>query len=359
MKGKGNRLSAIARVALLFLIFCAACTALSPPAPVETWKFAVLCDTRGDDGGGPGKTCLNDEVVGAIARDIRREGCELVIMPGDLVNGFWANGGDRPPGIGRGSTPYKRQFANWKKAMAPCYEAGIRVYAIRGNHEYGWAAESPFKPPYDLVAAPGLEEAFIEAFGDDNPDNGPPGEKELTYCVDNRNARFLGLDEYAAPHRVNQDWLEENLSGCRLPHIFVFGHEPAFRAKHPDCLASYPEARDLFWSSLGRAGARVYFCGHDHFYARSLIGDEAGREIFQIINGAGGAPLRKWDGNYRDPRVKPGFFATGVYGYNLVLVRGHEVTIQFKRWDGNNAWTVIDSFSYDVFSPSRPGPGWS
>ncbi|MCX5823636.1 MAG: metallophosphoesterase [Deltaproteobacteria bacterium] len=59
-----------------------------------------------------------------------KEGAELVIFPGDLVNGWYAI-----------NTPYADQFATWRKAMAPAYDAGIKVYPVRGNHEDGpWYA---------------------------------------------------------------------------------------------------------------------------------------------------------------------------------------------------------------------------
>ncbi len=137
MSVNGKRFLKIVCIVVLFAICIIGCSHRGLAPLVENWKFAVMCDTRGDNTRTPGKTCLNDEVVKAIARDIKREGCELVIVPGDMVNGWIANGGEKICGISKGSTSYERQFANWKEAMDPCYGSGIKVYTIRGNHEHG------------------------------------------------------------------------------------------------------------------------------------------------------------------------------------------------------------------------------
>ena len=89
------------------------------------------------------------------------------------------------------------------------------------------------------------------------------------------------LDEYAGiahqrVHYVNQAWLESQLEGNVKPHVFAFGHEPAFRALHYDCLDMHPDRRDAFWNSLKAAGSRAYFCGHDHFYDHARVDDGDG-----------------------------------------------------------------------------------
>ena len=60
--------------------------------------------------------------LAAIAEEIVSQGCELVIVPGDLINRWWANGG----------TAYAYQFQLWGTIMQPVYEAGIPVYPVRG-----------------------------------------------------------------------------------------------------------------------------------------------------------------------------------------------------------------------------------
>lgn len=310
----------------------------------KTWTFAVMCDTRGDgtyynnSNNTLTQKCINDSAIRAIAADIVKDGCDLVLVPGDMVYG----------GENNSSTPYDKQFKNWKSSMSPVYSAGIKVYTVRGNHEYTKSMNS--SAPYDIVPEPAMENAYMKALGSDNPDNGPEGEKYLTYSFTHKNAFFLGLDEYAGPHthEVNQEWVNSQLANNSQPHIFVFGHEPAFKLYHNDCLETYPIDRDKFWNSIGKAGCHVYFCGHDHFYNRALIQDDSGNEIYQVIDGSCGAPIKKWEiSEYNEnPRFKLKYHNYIDCGYVLVTVHGNDVNGEWKALNssGNPEWVMKDSF---------------
>jgi hypothetical protein len=333
---------------LLALMGCAGTGGFRADAENRPWKFAYINDTRGDNTNTPGKSGINDVVVRMMAVDIVKEGASLVITGGDAVNGFFGNGG----------TGYGAQFANWRTAMAPVYNAGIPVYPVRGNHEFGPLEKRlPWPPVYPAPAVrpvPELLDAYRAAFRDSYiPKNGPPGEEGLTYSFSHKNAFFVALDQYGDhPQRVNQGWLTGEFSRNRLPHVFVYGHEPAFRVLHSDCLAYYPVERDRFWDSIGDAGGRVYFAGHDHLYNRALITDSKGREIRQVIAGTGGAPLAKWPGEYAEgSRVKKEFADSDHYGYVIVTIEGPKAAIDWKAIvkDGSAMkWKVLDSFSYTV-----------
>jgi hypothetical protein len=149
---------------------------------------------------------------------------------------------------------------------------------------------------------------------------------------------IVALDQYAGVkhqivHSVNQSWLDPQLTGRPKPHVFVFGHEPAFAALHTDCLDDHADRRDAFWRSLKRAGARLYFCGHDHFYDHARVDDRDGEprnDIHQLIVGTAGAPPYSWtppyDGNNGDFHVTQVYHAE-VYGYVLVEVEDLNVTL--------------------------------
>ena len=309
----------------------------------------MLCDTRGDSNPLNGdKSGVNEAVVNAAAKDIVKQGADLVIVPGDMVSGSYAT-----------RTPYATQFATWRKAMSPVYEAGIKVYPVRGNHEVGpfmnydkypWPPTEKNNPV--INAMPALKTAFLEAFNDPwIPTNGPEGEKGLTYSFATHNALFVGLDEYVNPIKVNQAWLEGVLKANKLPHVFVYGHDPAFRVVHTDSLASYPQARDTFWDSLGRAGARVYFCGHDHFYNRAHVHDQAGNIIYQVLPGSGGAPFSKWQPRQyaEGAKVVNDFHDEVHYGYVLVTIDETKVRIEWKARvnEGEpDEWKTLDTFAY-------------
>ena len=317
-------------------------------ASPASWKYAVISDTQDNNKEKPDKTCLKDRVVRAISEDIVREKPDFVIVTGDLVNGWFRNSG----------TDYATQYDNWKKTMAPVYQAGIRVYPIRGNHDSGPERlalpplPSHLEPPPDTPVV--LKKAFQTAFTESYiPHNGPVEEEGLTYSFVHKNAFIVGLDQYTGgEHKVNQAWLDRTLSGKRLPHIFIFGHEPAFGAGHPDNLAFFPQERDLFWNSLGKARARIYFCGHDHFYNRALIPDQASHPIRQIIAGTGGGPLKPWSGVYKDSdRVKGEYHNGDYHGYLLVTVDGPQVTVAWKalvNQGAMNTWQTLDTFIYSI-----------
>ena len=155
--------------------------------------------------------------------------------------------------------------------MKPVYDAGIPVYVCRGNHELGdvWSTYP------DPGAKPDPNDNFmlrwVNVFGNDLypkqklPANGPVGERYMTYSVDHKNALIVVLDQYDGAshnfaHKVNQAWFDEQLAANTKPHVFVTGHEAAFRTLHTDCLDYYPARRDAFWKSIKRAGGRTYMC---------------------------------------------------------------------------------------------------
>lgn len=328
----------------LFALLAVSCirSGVLPGEDQKSWKFAVISDTQGDNKEADHKTCINDAVLGAIAKDIAKEKPDLVLAAGDLVNGWFRNGG----------TDYDTQYANWKKAMRPVYQAGIRVYLIRGNHDSGpeRLALPPLpahlEPPPDTVHR--LKKTFKKHFAD-NPQNGPTEEKGLTYSFVHKNAFFIGLDQYAGgQHKVHQEWLDGQLEVNQSSHLFVYGHEPAFGANHKDNLGFFAKERDAFWNSLGRAGGKLYFCGHDHFYNRALIPDDAGHPIRQIIAGTGGGILKKWPGRYQNARVQGAYHNDKRQGYILVTVEAVRVTVRWKaltQRTSGDVWQIPDTFS--------------
>jgi hypothetical protein len=312
----------IVALCLFVVVFAAGCVEDDSTEPeTDQWRFAVFCDTRGDNNNTSGKSGINDLVVGAIARAIANDSCDLVLVPGDMANGWCQNG----------STPYEVQFTNWKRAMEPVYSAGITVHTIRGNHENG-----PLDWPHSS--------------------NGPSGEENLTYSFAHKNAFFVGLDTYINPHRVNQEWLDGQMENNSQPYVFVFGHEPAFKVNHPDCMACYPNARDEFWNTIGSAGGRIYFCGHDHLYNRACVPDDSGSEIRQMVIGSCGAPPASWSPPYNDSHVVGEYRNDLDYGYVLVTVYPEYAEVEWIAWNGTGdpVWTTLDNFTLSVTaSPKR------
>ncbi len=246
---------------------------------------------------------ISAEIAGAVLND----DIKLIIVAGDLVES-----GPATP-----TNTLHSRLTTWRDAFAPVYASGIGVYVVRGNHE----DDAP-----DNLAI--WNSVFSGAYA--MPGNGPVGESNLTCSFTHSNAFFIGLDDYTNIHRVNQPWLNQQLASNTRPHVFVFGHEPAFKAFHTDGLDDYPEERNAFWSSLTAAGARVYLCGHDHFFNVARIDDGDGNatnDLYQFIVGTGGTtnwPPQRYNYNGTNAPYTLVNLAsvTNTYGYLLVEISG-------------------------------------
>jgi hypothetical protein len=302
----------------------------------ERWRFIITCDSRGSV-----LTGINDAILSEMVRETLRSDVDFLIFAGDLVYGAGV-----PP------DRFERQLWTWVAIMRPLYDAGIAVYVCRGNHEQGdtWYTD-PNEPPNPLD---NYAIRWLNVFGSDAhpelrlPDNGPANEKHMSYAVVHKNALVIGLDQYAgmwhhAVHSVNQGWLDSQLEVNTKPHVFVFGHEPAFRTYHPDCLDAHPDQRDAFWRSLKAAGTRLYTCGHDHYYDNARVDDGDGdpnNDIHQLIVATAGAPPYTWSPPYRGDNGD--FLVSQLYhaqrwGYVVVDVNGLDVTTTWMERQNNDS----------------------
>ncbi|MCE5185440.1 MAG: metallophosphoesterase [Planctomycetaceae bacterium] len=287
------------------------------------WSFVIGGDSRGNDNG------INAPVLGEIAGEIVRQKADFVVVPGDLVSG----------GL---MSSLKKQFLNWRKCMEPVYRAGIGVYPVRGNHDVR-----------DSEGTKAWKRVFSGSYR--LPSNGPANQRGLTYSVEHRNALLIGLDQYVVLNRVDQRWLDAQLSANRQPHVFVFGHAPAFGLDHNDCLDDHPEERDAFWASLKKAGCRMYICGHDHFFDHAQVDDGDGNplnDIDQYVVGTAGAPLKNWDPPYKGPnggKVIGQLRHEKEFGYVLVEVLNdwHYRTTWYGRAEGGR---YVAGASHDYIS---------
>ncbi len=336
---------------LFFLLLVFDCinssTEIVLTGPRIVWKFAVISDTQNDHCDVNVKSCINDKILKTIAVDIAAGMPDFVLVSGDLVNGWLRHDG----------RDYSGQYADWKEAMYPVLNAGIKIYPVRGNHDSGPELYVVRPLPEELDLLPGSPEELEQGYNEQIveclvPENGPEGEEGFTFSFVYRNALVIGLDQYAdRQHRVNQAWLDATLAANNRQHIFVFGHEPAFMADHKDNLSFFPNERNLFWDSIGKAGGRIYFCGHDHFYNRALIPDSKGNPVWQVTAGTGGGELQSWSGRYGNgDKVECEYHNDDYYGYVLVTVDGCDVKVEWRALvdPDNNGWQVMDEFSYNA-----------
>ena len=291
----------------------------------QPWHFIVVGDSRGEGVG------VNTEIFSEIVAQIVSNDPEFVMFPGDLINGDKKN-----------AEGHRAQLISWREHMQPVYDAKIEVYPVRGNHDKG--------PKEGGVGIGIWNDIFSGSYT--LPDNGPEGEKNLTYSVKHKNALILALDNYIVTgQEINQAWVDEQFANSNLPHVFVMGHEPAFSANHKDCLDDHLEQRNEFLDSITKEGGRTYFCGHDHFYdhiSADHDGDSS-NDIHQFIVGTAGAPIHTHDGQYKGDNEPYGLTrvaGSGQYGYLIVSVDGANVTTTWVERVGKNDYQPRDMWSY-------------
>ncbi len=294
---------------IVFVCIILIISSFTVSASAEKWNFIITGDSRGFNNG------VHTDILAEIVQETIDQNAEFILFPGDLVNGSSTQ------------SVLESQLNTWIDTMQPLYDAGIGVYPVRGNHETGPLAawHNVFSGSYAL------------------PSNGPAGEVNLTYSVAHKNVFFVGLDQYVNLHRVNQTWLNNQFAANTNPHIFVFGHEPAFAVQHSDCLDDYPTDRNTFWFSLRDAGCKVYACGHDHFYDHAAVDDgdaNQANNVHQYIVGTAGAPLRYWSppytGNNGSMNVTQ---VQHVAQYGYVLVEVLDDTSYKMSWYERNDFT--------------------
>jgi hypothetical protein len=222
--------------------------------------------------------------------------------------------------------------------MQAVYDSGVVVLPCRGNHDAGSKAswDAVFSGPYAL------------------PANGPAGEGNVTFSWQYDNVLVIGLDQYTTFRRINQTWLDAQFAADTSHHVFVLGHEPAFKVQHSDCLDDYPVDRNIFWQSMEQRGVRAYFCGHDHFYDHADIDDgdsQDNDDIHQFVVGTAGAPLRddgSYDGNNGDwTPIRAHHMKE--YGYLLVDIEQDSVTMQwYERNTSGDYVPGADFWAYSV-----------
>ncbi|MEI6128304.1 MAG: hypothetical protein WCQ99_17285 [Pseudomonadota bacterium] len=167
----------------------------------------------------------------------------------------------------------------------------------------------------------------------------------------------MALDQYPdnlETHTVNQAWLDAQFAANALPHVFVFGHEPAFFAGDRVCLDLAPDGRNTLWNSIAAEGGRTYFCAHDHKYAHARIdnGDSSpDNDLHQFIVATAGtsfynAPVYSGD---NAPFTPVDVFHEMQFGYVLVEVGNKTVTMTWKHRTAPGVYAAAgDVFTYTL-----------
>lgn len=328
--------------------------------PTEPLRIVVAGDGRADypPASSPGKSLraededgINKVITREMVQAVLDEKAKALLWTGDLTN---VTEGD--------AATFERQLLAWRDIVKPLYDRGVAVLPARGNHEVVWY--DPSDPTHTARSIPDAKKTWDKVFSGRYalPSNGPPDEKNISFYYATGSVLCVGLDQYKdgdtpRRHAINQAWFDQVLNDHKKPFVFAYGHEPAFVAgNHKDILGTSParsDTRDAMWESLIRAGARVYICGHDHFYDHMVVkrdGSETGPEMHQLTAGSAGAPFAKGTGYQPDPgwKLTPARHIDYAYGYVLVTIEGNRATVSFKGRISPGRYEVMDSFSYTV-----------
>jgi UDP-2,3-diacylglucosamine pyrophosphatase LpxH len=305
--------------------------ALVGGACADSWKFIVTGDGRSGKNRPEDHNGVNTVIMTELAKAMIAENPKFVLFSGDLVAGP------------KTDAEMESQLATWLETMKPVYDAGIKVYNIRGNHEM-------HVPHPEAV----WRKMFVGPYA--MPENGPKGEEGMSFTVSYQNVLVIGLDEFQTKElHVNQAWLSDVLKNKKEQHVFVYSHKMAFRSgNHDDGLEIDPPSRDALIKSLIAAGARTVFFGHDHLYDHRAVtapGDPPSKTLHQFVIGTAGAPLVHGTddpGNNSDWKVDKIKHIEDKYGYAVVEIDGPKVTITFKARSAPGVYEPADTFSYTV-----------
>jgi hypothetical protein len=311
----------------------------------------VIGDTRDEE---QNTTTGVSPYLPILAQRMAEERPELVLHDGDLINGYYTNASSPVHGN------YTAMFDHWKAAMAPLHDyqngSGTPIYTIRGNHEDG-----------ELWTDRELKQAYLDEIGGLMPQNGPSGEKGLTYSFTYQGVKFVLMDQYMGDTvvdkgAINQLWLDKELANDSSMFTVVMAHTPAFKVcedmmiSPPPNLYNQPAARDRFWDSLTDAGVKTYFCGHAHLYCRGSLDG-----VQQIVIGDCGAGFEPYDP--ADLMMTPEYplekVSSSVHqiGYMLVTVNETNRTMDMvqKLYDVDTGqWSIGDQFTISVGGEGRP-----
>ena len=363
---------------LLILISCNG-TAQNKKDKEKPWKFVAFGDCRGHSA----ENGVNVPVLKKLVDEIVKQDVDLVMFTGDICYGH-ANRKDW--GDQKALENLEEQMMTFRNTIEPLYQNKIKVYLVRGNHEAtqrypdlpGTADHRPIWPETKKI----WDKVFSGTY--QMPQNGPKGEKNVTFFAKHKNSLIVGLDVYTArddrrnpdgsipkpsTKTVNQKWLDTVLRENPKMHVFSFTHEPAFKAGHKDCLhgdmsygLDYSRQRDQFWNRMYKAGSRVYFCGHDHGYATAAISNPNQNEpIYQMIVGTAGAGKNiepVYDGYNSTYTIKP-IDESKAYGFVIGEVDGNTVRMTYRYLNeendsfANRKQTIEYTRSYAKNSPSE------
>lgn len=233
----------------------------------DNFSFAIMGDTQMFNS--PSGISLMSGNYKLAASEIEKRNPGIVMTVGDLIQTCHDK---------IGCDAYRM----WKNIDAPLLPI---TFEVMGNHDHkgGDFSDSQWKDYFTL------------------PANGPKGYEELAYSFNFGNSHFVVLDSEHPLHKIDklqQAWLDEDLTKNTLSNVFVFWHEPAWPMddKKRQSLDAHSSLRNSLWSIIDKHNVTAVFNGHEHVFNMtkidSSIFSQATHAIYQITSGHVDAPIK-------------------------------------------------------------------
>jgi hypothetical protein len=338
-------------VSVLGLVAALVSIALLPASGhCENLRFVFMADGRGD--------ALDDLINTTALNAINSQILALSPRPSFVVYG-----GDS---VYRGHSGGAYNFQQFKDAMQSLTDAGIKLYAVMGNHEL----YKEGTPGFSL----GNQQEFQKKFTD-NPSNGPSGYERLVYSFESPggdaffaigDCYYLPADDPNPALNLEGDgslyghfddtqlkWLDDRLAETKATHKFFFVHAPYYQIT-----GSQSYQNDSFtklWSILDKNRVEIFCCGHVHLYSRKTIDSNIAPDpqlnppvqwknnVTQLLTGTCGAVVD--NGTIVVDRTAWHVFNNdATYYFSVVDINGSRVTVtSYSSY--NWGYSIIDSFT--------------
>lgn len=297
---RGGALRDLAIVALAVLALVGVCTVKasggdqdgSGAASADSWTFVSIPDFLNAD------VPADDErwtpVLDYVLDTVADEEPDFVLVPGDLVMGWWSND----------SSTIAEQGEVYYSAWRERFESrNLTYYPVVGDHEIG---DNPW-PPEKAAAVPAYRQAMRDNL---SIPGGGPDDDSVAYAVNHKNLTLVALDVFDADDEgVDVRVADEQLDWARtqMPerqegeHLIVTGHVPilaAPRARGSSRIRMSGGAGTPIWEAITSAKADLYLAGELHDIS---VQEKDG--VMQVIHGS--APAQVPEFNYLVTRVFP------------------------------------------------------
>jgi acid phosphatase type 7 len=268
----------------------------------------------------------------------------------------------------KGDSPYKAWSRTSQKAYAANPDAKFMVnvgdlvdLGLSGAHWNAWfeaakgvidrIPEMPTTGNHDFY---GMREMAKPAFWVAQfplPQNGPEGLKSQVYSYNYGPVHFVVLDsqqeeqkKYGDILKIQQSWLENDLSASKARWKIVFFHKPPYGVM---ATRKNEAIKEAFCPILENHHVDLVFNAHDHGIARTYpinngtIMEKPSQGVIYYVSGRSGGKTYQnlakmaWDAFFYDPQEQANYF--------VVEVADTKITVKSILQDG----TIVDTFSIE------------